>query len=61
MLIINRWGEVIFTSHDPEMGWNGRKENVGDFAPNGVYPVMVRYREPRGRLQQIRGFATLIR
>ncbi len=61
MIIINRWGEVVFTSHDPEQGWNGRKDNIGGYAPNGVYPVMVRYREPRGQLQHLQGFATLIR
>jgi gliding motility-associated-like protein len=28
--IFNRWGELLFTSNDPELGWSG------DFGPNGL-------------------------
>jgi gliding motility-associated-like protein len=40
MLIYNRWGELVFQSQDPDMGWNGKMAN-GAPAPSGVYVVRV--------------------
>ena len=59
--IFNRYGEVMFETDDPEAGWNGKKNNVGQDQPQGVYVVVVRYVEPRGRPVQLKGFATLLR
>jgi len=61
MTIWNRWGEQIFESNDPDVGWNGRKNNEGRPSPPGVYVYVVSYVGPRGESQKIRGFATLIR
>ena len=61
MVIFNRWGEMIFESDNPEVGWNGRSRNSGRNAPNGVYPLIVKYQEPRGTMRQLQGFVTLIR
>ena len=59
--IWNRWGEMIFETTDPNIGWNGQKNNVGKLSPNGVYVVLVSYRDPRGNKHELKGFATLIR
>ena len=59
--IWNRWGELIFETTDPTEGWNGKKFNTGKASPNGVYVVIVKYKGPRGRDYQLKGFATLIR
>jgi gliding motility-associated-like protein len=40
MLIYNRWGELVFQSEDPALGWNGTMAN-GAPAPTGVYLVRV--------------------
>ena len=61
MKIINRWGEIIFESSDPTVGWNGRKSNTGHMSQNGVYVYMIRFTGPRGTPHQYKGFATLIR
>ncbi len=61
MMIFNRWGEMIFETDHPEEGWNGLKHNTGKRAPNGVYPFIVNYQEPRGKMHHLQGFATLIR
>ncbi|MCB0586478.1 MAG: gliding motility-associated C-terminal domain-containing protein, partial [Phaeodactylibacter sp.] len=61
MSIWNRWGENIFSTSDPLEGWNGRKHNTGNPAPEGVYVCLVRYTSPRGEPIEIKGFATLIR
>jgi len=59
--IWNRWGEMVFETSNPDDAWNGRMLNTGAEAPQGVYVVLVTYREPRGKLVEIKGFATLIR
>ena len=61
MHIWNRWGEKVFESTDPLEGWDGRKATDGAIAPNGVYVVRVSYIGPRGEMEEIKGFATLIR
>lgn len=61
MTIWNRWGEQIFESNDPNVGWNGSKNNVGRPSPPGVYVYVVKFVNPRGIKRQLRGFATLIR
>lgn len=60
-LVWNRWGELIFESNDPAIGWNGRYKNVGAESPAGVYLVLVEYRDPRGNPYVEKGFVTLIR
>ncbi|MEO0725692.1 MAG: PKD domain-containing protein [Bacteroidota bacterium] len=59
--IWNRWGEPVFTTTDPDIAWNGQKNNVGALAPNGVYLVVVKFKDPRGQPIEMKGYATLIR
>ncbi|MEL6922454.1 MAG: PKD domain-containing protein, partial [Bacteroidota bacterium] len=59
--IWNRWGEMIFQTNDPNIGWNGRKNNTGRLSPNGVYVCLVSYEDPRGNQFEIKGVATLVR
>ncbi len=61
MTIWNRWGEMIFETNNPNEGWNGKKFNTGQDAPNGVYVVYVRFNGPRGEPFEIKGFATVVR
>ncbi len=61
MNIFNRYGELIFESSDPSNGWNGRKDNLGQMSPNGVYVYIIQFEGPRGQPHEYKGFATLIR
>lgn len=61
MSIWDRWGMKLFTTNDPLLGWNGRLNNEGTDLPNGVYVYLVRYKTPRDKSVEIKGFATLIR
>ncbi len=61
MSIFNRWGEAVFETTDPQEGWNGRKHNTGQPAPNGVYMVLVTFSGPRGEQYELKGVATLVR
>ncbi len=41
MTIANRWGTILFTSFDPEHGWDGKYMNSN--CPEGVYFVVLEY------------------
>lgn len=59
--IWNRWGEMVFESRDPFVGWNGTKNNSGQNSPAGVYVYEVNYSNPRGEEFNLRGHVTLLR
>lgn len=35
--VFNRWGQTVFTTTDPAIGWNGTLNNGGEPVPDGVY------------------------
>lgn len=57
----NRWGEQLFESDDPNVGWNGQRNNTGDFAPPGVYAYILEYTNGLGERKSEKGQCTLIR
>lgn len=57
--IFNRWGTVMFSSTDPEEGWDGRYRNQEQ--PVGVYGYGIRIRYEDGVIETYRGTITLIR
>lgn len=61
MIIWNRWGEKIFTSHDPNKGWDGRVNNEGNYVQSGVYVCTVKFKGPRNKNFELKGFATVVR
>ncbi|MEM9991053.1 MAG: PKD domain-containing protein [Bacteroidota bacterium] len=61
MTIWNRWGEVVFLSDNPAVGWNGRKQNQGKAMPNGVYVVAVRYETATGERASLQEVVMLLR
>lgn len=59
--IWDRWGGLVFSTHDPAEAWNGRAGNEGNQLPNGVYVYQLSYKTPRKQLVENKGFVTLIR
>lgn len=58
--IYNRWGELVFESHDAEVGWDGTF--FGKSAPDGVYVWEIKFREIFTSNSIIsRGFVNLLR
>lgn len=35
--VFNRWGQQVFESKDPAIGWNGRDQSTDKLVPDGVY------------------------
>lgn len=60
MQVFDRWGNLIFSSRDPDEGWNGMVAGTGKKAPPGLYVYLVRYVDPRARPEQYQGEVLLI-
>ena len=61
LLIFDRWGKVVFSTNDPDLGWNGKLNNNGQLLPMGVYTYLSKYSVPGFGNIEKRGVATLIR
>ena len=45
MLIYDRWGNVIFETHDPNRGWNGTLGENGAIVAEGIYNWKIYFNE----------------
>jgi gliding motility-associated-like protein len=60
--IYNRWGELIFVSNNPEIGWDGSLGIKGEMAPIGTYTYYLSYElKNQAELKSISGHVNLIR
>lgn len=48
--IWNRWGELLFTSDDINIGWDGYYK--GNLSPSGIYPGKVNYTDNKGTYKE---------
>ena len=60
MNIFNRWGEIIFSSEDIEMGWKG-KDRFDKTIPNGIYLYHIAITDYNGKPWVYNGEVNLIR
>ncbi|MBK8362542.1 MAG: gliding motility-associated C-terminal domain-containing protein [Bacteroidetes bacterium] len=57
--IFNRWGEMIFETTDPKVGWDGTTN--GRYAPEAVYVYLLQAVQADGSEILRKGSVTLIR
>ncbi|MFN8310472.1 MAG: gliding motility-associated C-terminal domain-containing protein [Chitinophagales bacterium] len=57
--VFNRWGEMVFSTEDPQAGWNGRYR--GEAQPAGVYTYTFSLVFENNEVQQGTGSFTLLR
>ncbi len=57
--VFNRWGELMFESKNPMLGWDGKFNELD--APQGVYVYKVLAKAPEGGHIQKNGNVTLVR
>ncbi len=57
--IYNRWGQIVFETHDPNIGWDGKYK--GDDAPIEAYAFVLSIVFKSGDIFQKQGNITLIR
>jgi len=60
LLIFDRWGEIIFESHDPNIGWDGTYH--GKICQDGVYvwKIGIKLANVDDRIEKV-GHVTLIK
>ncbi len=59
MTIFDRYGGKIFSTQNPDKGWDGSKN--GQELPNGVYSYYVRIQSGNGSVKELKGAVTLFR
>lgn len=59
--IVDRWGQVVFQSTDPDLGWNGTHRLRNEIVPVGVYCYVVRVVDGNNQEYYFRGTVTVVR
>ena len=60
LTVYNRWGQIVFSSHDPSMGWDGNSHTT--MQPAGTYVWLLEYIDlTTGKLMYNNGTVILIR
>jgi gliding motility-associated-like protein len=57
--IYDRWGRILFSTNDPQVGWDGSID--GEQAPEAVYVYLIESKQPDGSTFRRVGRLTLIR
>lgn len=58
--VYNRWGELIFESYDPKVGWDGSYGN--QLAKSDIYTWRINFRdEQKNQIHELNGFINLIK
>jgi len=60
MNIYNRWGQLVFQTHDPYINWDGRHYQTGKILSSGVYYYICDVYEPRITGLEIRNMVGFI-
>lgn len=61
MIIINRWGEVIYQTNDQEKGWDGMLNDKSQPYINGLYTYRIDVTDFFGKTHYYVGQITLIK
>lgn len=59
--VFNRWGQQVFSTFDPNFGWNGLVNNTGAECPQDVYIYQVNATSFNGKKYTYSGSITLLR
>ena len=61
MQLFSRWGNPVFISTDPRVGWDGSLTNASKDAPADTYIYMISYTDNKGEKQYFSGTVLLMR
>jgi gliding motility-associated-like protein len=61
IMIYNRWGQLLYSSFDPENGWDGKTRLSNDPVPGGVYVYTIKLKNRFGAPYTYRGEVTVLR
>ena len=58
--IFDRWGDIIFESNNPLVGWDGRY-NGSKVVQEGIYAYLLTFTSSKGQYFQMKGIVTLLK
>lgn len=61
LIVFDRWGNIVFESNDPAVGWNGRWKNSGKMAQEDIYVYRINYTDNMYKTYKLLGHVALIR
>lgn len=61
VLVLNRWGQVVFENRDASVSWNGRLYNLGEDCTEGVYFYQLTLRNAAQQEETFQQYVHLIR
>jgi len=61
VVILNRWGDVVFESSDVGFNWNGLNHNNGAACTDGTYFYKINLKRVTGKEYMKHGFVQLLR
>jgi gliding motility-associated-like protein len=61
LMVYNRWGEIVFESHDMNVGWNGTYGNDSREVKEGVYIWTIQYKDLTNKQHQMEGHVSVLR
>ena len=59
--ILNRWGDVFFSTHDILQGWDGKIALNGNDAANDIYIYRIEFEDQNGKFHTKTGMVSLLR
>ncbi|MBS1651710.1 MAG: gliding motility-associated C-terminal domain-containing protein [Bacteroidetes bacterium] len=59
--VFDRWGELMFHTNDPKVGWAGTKYNKGTDDKEDVYIYKIKYKDATGKTHNKTGHVTLLK
>ena len=61
MLIFDRWGEIIYTSSDENLGWDGTLLNTGKHCQEDTYVYLSVITDEKGEKHEYKGRVNLLK
>jgi gliding motility-associated-like protein len=61
MFIFNRWGEMLFSTADINVGWDGTVRNSSVDAKQDLYVYKIQYNDHHGNAKELRGNVMVLR
>ncbi|MFN7312358.1 MAG: gliding motility-associated C-terminal domain-containing protein, partial [Bacteroidota bacterium] len=61
IFVFNRWGQQVFSTDNPKVGWNGKINNTGVACPQDVYIYQINAKSMNDRKYTYSGSVTLLK
>jgi gliding motility-associated-like protein len=61
VIIYNRWGQIVSTFNNAEIGWDGRHYKTGQECSHGTYYYLIKLKRLNRDAEVYQGFLTLLR